>query len=228
MTKAKSCTNIIDIIALPFIIDLDKVLDAHPVSDWGKYNNHLKIGGVKITIDGSPQGRTAYFSTPYLTGGPNGELEWRGELAFPGNHQEAVRKVYHLDVPLFLHANGDAAIDTFFQAHVYAAASDLERDRRVTLIHAQFTRKDQLDKYVRYKITPSFYTLHTYYFAGAHIANRGEQQAMYISPMRDAIDKGLRPTNHTDFIVAPLDQMFMLWSAVNRIPAVPPAAGRLG
>ena len=40
---------------------------------------------------------------------------------------------------------------------------------------------------------------------------------MYISPMRDAIDAGLRPTNHTDFVVAPLDQMFMLWTAVNRV-----------
>ena len=64
---------------------------------------------------------------------------------------------------------------------------------------------------------PSFYTLHTYYFAEAHIAQRGREQAMYISPMRDAIDAGLHPTNHTDFVVAPLDQMFMLWSAVNRI-----------
>jgi predicted amidohydrolase YtcJ len=34
--------------------------------------------------------------------------------------------------------------------------------------------------------------------------------------MRDSIDAGLHPTNHTDFVVAPLDQMFMLWSAVNR------------
>lgn len=40
---------------------------------------------------------------------------------------------------------------------------------------------------------------------------------MYISPMRDSIDAGLHPTNHTDFVVAPLDQMFMLWSAVNRV-----------
>jgi predicted amidohydrolase YtcJ len=40
---------------------------------------------------------------------------------------------------------------------------------------------------------------------------------MYISPMRDAIDKGLRVTNHTDLVVAPLDQMFMMWSAVNRV-----------
>jgi len=29
--------------------------------------------------------------------------------------------------------------------------------------------------------------------------------------MRDAIDKGLHPTNHTDFYVAPIDQMFRLW-----------------
>ena len=40
---------------------------------------------------------------------------------------------------------------------------------------------------------------------------------MYISPMRDAIDAGLHPTNHTDAPVVPLDQMFMLWTAVNRI-----------
>jgi predicted amidohydrolase YtcJ len=87
----------------------------------------------------------------------------------------------------------------------------------VTAIHAQFLRKDQIERFARYKIRPSLYTLHTYYFADAHIANRGKEQAMYISPMRDAIDAGLRPTNHTDFVVAPLDQMFMLWSAVNRI-----------
>ena len=87
----------------------------------------------------------------------------------------------------------------------------------MTAIHAQFIRKDQIPKFVQYKIRPSFYTLHTYYFAEAHIANRGPEQASYISPMRDAIDAGLHPTNHTDFVVAPLDQMFMLWSAVNRI-----------
>jgi hypothetical protein len=83
--------------------------------------------------------------------------------------------------------------------------------------HVQFVRPAQLDKFVQYKVTPSLYTLHTYYFAEAHIANRGKEQASFISPMRAAINKGLRPTNHTDFVVAPLDQMFMMWSAVNRV-----------
>jgi predicted amidohydrolase YtcJ len=34
---------------------------------------------------------------------------------------------------------------------------------------------------------------------------------------RDDIEKGLRPTNDTDFIVAPLNQLIVMWSAVNRI-----------
>ena len=46
--------NVIDVIAYPFITDLDKILEAVPLAGWGKYDNHLKIGGVKITIDGSP------------------------------------------------------------------------------------------------------------------------------------------------------------------------------
>jgi predicted amidohydrolase YtcJ len=210
--------NIIDVIAYPFITELDPTLAAFPVSGWGTYHDGLKIGGVKITIDGSPQGRTAKFTTPYLTGGPGGEENWTGELTFPQETINGmVKRVYELGVPLNLHANGDGAIDAFFTAHEFAAADDLGRDRNVTMIHAQFTRRDQIDKYVAYKIRPSFYTLHTYYFAEAHIANRGAVQAAYISPMRDAIDAGLHPSNHTDFVVAPLDQMFMLWSAVNRI-----------
>ena len=210
--------NIIDVIAYPFITELDQILEAAPLASWGRYDNHLKIGGVKITIDGSPQGRTAFFTTPYLTGGPGGEKNWRGELTFPQDTiNQMVKRVYDLGVPLNLHANGDGAIDAFLLAHETVAADDPGKDRDVTMIHAQFTRPDQLDKYVKYRITPSFYTAHTFYFADAHIANRGREQAMYISPMRDAIDKGLKPTNHTDFYVAPLDQMFMLWTAVNRI-----------
>jgi predicted amidohydrolase YtcJ len=210
--------NIIDVIAFPFILELEKILAEIPVAQWGKYEQRFKIGGVKITIDGSPQGRTAFFTTPYLRGGPGGEENWTGELSAPQEViNQAVKFVYDLGVPLNLHANGDGAIDAFITAHEAVAGDDPQRNRNVTLIHAQFTRKDQIEKFLAYNLRPSFYTLHTYYFADTHINNRGVEQAGYISPMRDAIDAGLHPTNHTDFVVAPLDQIFMLWSAVNRI-----------
>ena len=210
--------NIIDVVAHPFILDVDKVLAEYPLEKWTKYKNRFKIGAVKITLDGSPQGRTAFFTTPYLTGGPGGEKDWKGEPTFPQDlANKMVKKVYDMNVPLIVHCNGDASIDAFLTAYEFARAGDYSRPWNVTTIHTQFMRKNQVPKFVKYKVRPSFYTLHTFYFAEAHIANRGKEQAMYISPMRDAIDAGLRPTNHTDFVVAPLDQMMMLYSAVNRI-----------
>lgn len=210
--------NIIDVVAYPFITDADKILAEYPLAKWTRYENRFKLGGVKITLDGSPQGCTAFFTTPYLTGGPGGEKDWKGEPTFPQDLANRMfKKVYDLNVPLLVHCNGDASIDAFLTAYEFARAGDYSKPWNVTTIHTQFIRKDQIPKFVEYRIRPSFYTLHTFYFADAHIANRGKEQAMYISPMRDAIDAGLRPTNHTDFVVAPLDQMMMLYSAVNRI-----------
>ena len=195
--------NIIDVVAYPFITDVDKVLAEIPVSQWVKYNNQFKVGGVKITLDGSPPGRTAFFTTPYLTGGPSGEADWTGEPTFPQDlANKMVKKVYDLNVPLILHCNGDASIDAFLTAYEYARAGDFSRPWNVTTIHTQFMRKDHIPKFVEYKVRPSFYTLHTFYFAEAHVANRGKEQAMYISPMRDAIDAGLhRQTIPTSWLL---------------------------
>lgn len=207
----------IDVIALPFITDVEATVKKYPVETWMAYDNGLKIGGCKITIDGSPQGKTAAFTTPYLTGGPAGEENWIGEPTFPTDmFNGMVQGCYDLGVQLYLHANGDAAIDMAIAAHELAAADNLDADRRTVIVHSQFVRPDQLDKYAAYKFIPSFYTEHAFFFSAAHIANRGLEQASYLSPMRDAIDLGLKPTNHTDFNVVPIDQMLVMWSAVTR------------
>ncbi len=207
----------IDVVSYPFITEFDTIFKLYRSEDFGQYNHHFKLGGIKITIDGSPQGRTALFTTPYLTGGPAGEKEWFGESTFSQEQVNAMlKKVYDKGVQSTFHANGDGAIDMCIQAHEYASGDSPTEDRRTTIIHSQFVREDQLDKYVEYKMIPSFYTEHTFFFADAHIKNRGLTQASFISPMKTAITKGLKPTNHTDFNVAPIDQMMVLWTAVNR------------
>ncbi|BBA86926.1 metal-dependent hydrolase [Mycobacterium pseudoshottsii JCM 15466] len=210
--------DLIDVIAYPFILELDEVLPENPADTFGTYHNRLKLGGVKITLDGSPQGRTAFFTTPYLADGPGGEKNLSGELPFS---QETVngwfKRVYDLGLPLNIHANGDGAIDVLLAAHEYAAADDPTKDRHTTVIHSQFVRRDQLAKYVEYNLIPSLFTEHAFYFGDTHVRLRGKEQAHFLSPMRAAIDMGLRPTYHTDFNVTPLDQMFVLWTAVNRV-----------
>jgi len=208
----------IDVVSYPFILDLDKVLAKYPPSTFGIYKDRLKLGGCKITLDGSPQGKTALFNTPYLTGGPTGQKNWRGGPTFPQDFANAsVRKCYDNGLQMLIHANGDGAVDMALKAHEFAAAGSLDKDRRTVIIHSQFARKYQLQKYVQYKLIPSFFTEHTFLFADAHLKNRGKEQAYFMSPMKTAIDFGLRPTNHTDYGVAPIGQMATIWTAVNRI-----------
>jgi len=207
----------IDVVSYPFIGDLETVLKNHPVSTFGKYENRLKLAGCKILADGSPQGKTAFFTKPYLTGGPGGEKDWTGEPTFPQNVLNGMFKTcYDNGLQVIAHANGDAGIDAVLKAHEFAAPDSLDKDRRTTVIHSQFVRKDQLQKYADYNMIPSFYTEHTFFFGEAHIKNRGLEQASFISPMKTAIEMGLQPTNHTDFSVVPMDQMMVIWTAVNR------------
>ena len=208
----------IDVISYPLFTEMDGLFKTHTPADFGKYKQRFKLGGIKITVDGSPQGRTALFTTPYLEGGPSGEKDWYGNASFSQDvANQLLKRIYDMGLQSSFHANGDGAIDMLLKAHEFAAAGDLSTDRRTLSIHSQFIRRDQIDKFVQYRIIPSFFTLHTFYFADTHIRNRGLAQASFLSPMHTAIGKGLRPSNHTDFNVVPLDQMFVVWSAVNRI-----------
>ena len=207
----------LDVIALPFITEIDAVFAGQPPHEEKAYRNRLRIGGVKVVADGSPQGRTAFFTTPYLTGGPAGQTTWRGEPTVPqAELNEMVKKVYDGGARLFVHVNGDAAIDAFLEAHRAAAGDDPAKPRGTVGVHSQFIRPDQLEKYRVWNITPSFFTIHCFYFGDTHVANRGANQTAFISPMKTARGLGLLPTNHTDFNVAPLDQLFTMHTAVNR------------
>ena len=63
---------VLDVVALPSFVDMPKWLGKRAYT-FGQWQGRLKLQGIKITEDGSPQGRTAYMSTPYLHGGPTGQ-----------------------------------------------------------------------------------------------------------------------------------------------------------
>jgi predicted amidohydrolase YtcJ len=208
----------LDVVLLPFIAEIDAIFAGKPPRNEPEYRNRLRIGGVKVVMDGSPQGRTAAFTTPYLTDGPAGQKQWRGDLSFPQPVlNDWVKKVYDGGATLFVHCNGDAAIDALLEAHRFASDGEPAKPRGTVGVHSQFIRRDQLEKYKAWSITPSFFTIHCFYFGDTHVANRGREQADFISPMKSARALGMRPANHTDFNVAPLDQIFTIHTAVNRI-----------
>lgn len=59
----------------------------------------------------------------------------------------------------------------------------LDKDRRTIVIHSQFVRPDQLKKYKAYKIEPSFFTNHAYFWGDVHVENLGKELAHLLSPI---------------------------------------------
>ncbi len=118
---------------------------------------------------------------------------------------------------MLIHVNADGTVDMALKAHEYASGKDPGAARRTIMIHSQFIRKDQLEKYAMYNLIPSFFTEHTFIFADVYMKSRGAEQTNFISPMKSTIALGMHPINHTVFNVFPIDQMYLLWTAVNRV-----------
>ncbi len=190
-------------------------------SEWNKkeYNHHYRIGGVKLGLDGSPQGRTAWRTIPYLIP-PDGQKQ--GYLGYPIiADDKKVMAIFDTafanNWQIITHANGDAAVDQLIRCMKPAAAKYGNADRRNVLIHGQYTRMDQLDSLKKLDVVASLYPMHTFYWGDWHKQIIGDSLGNKISPIKSALNKGLHVTSHTDAPVALPNLMMIMWTTVNRV-----------
>ncbi len=178
----------------------------------GGYRHHLRLGGYKIFLDGSPQGRTAWLSAPYL----GGDGHYCG---YPIHTDEQVRRLVQKSLDdgrqLLCHCNGDAASQQYIEAF-QAVLGQKSCPTRPVMIHAQTVRDDQLAQMAPLGMIASFFTAHTYYWGDVHLKNLGPARAGHISPAVSAIENGVVYTFHQDTPVLPPDMIDTLWCAVNR------------
>lgn len=182
---------------------------------FGKYQNHFKIGGAKIILDGSPQGKTAWLTRPYEGGESN--------CGYPTHPDEwvegAVRAALEGEYQILAHCNGDAASDQYIRCYkkALAATGKTDTDIRPVMIHCQTVRDDQLDEMAEIHMIPSIFVAHTYYWGDVHLKNLGWERGSRISPVRSALERGLIYNFHQDCPVLKPDMMQTVWCAVNRI-----------
>jgi predicted amidohydrolase YtcJ len=206
-----------------FPIDVVSYIDSSDTapleSAWHSrdYRNGYRVGGMKITLDGSPQGRTAWRTTPYLLPPEGQDDDYVGYPAMPDEAANAaVDMAYANDWQVLVHANGDAAVDQMLNAVSLATDKHGGGDRRSTLIHGQYVRPDQLDRMVDLEMTASLFPMHTFYWGDWHKQIIGDELGNQISPTRSALDRGLPVTSHTDAPVALPNLMQVMWATVNR------------
>jgi hypothetical protein len=207
----------IDVVVYP---DLPAELDFLLATGASRtYRNGFRIGGAKINLDGSPQGRTAWLTRPYAVPPPGRKPGFRGNPVFADDAdlQRLVDLAFEQDWQLLMHNNGDAASDQMIRTVAAAAARYGNADRRTVAIHAQTVREDQLDAFETLGIIPSFFGMHTFYWGDWHRdVTLGPERASRISPAQSARRRGMVFTQHHDAPVALPSALVVLHTVVNR------------
>lgn len=206
----------LDTIAYPLVTANPRKIMRENPGIANQYANRLKIGGYKMLLDGSPQGKSAWLTEPY-----EGEESYRG---YPWFKDEDVKNYVSMALEdnqqLLVHCNGDAASDQLLTSYIeaYKESDNKNKDNlRPTMIHCQTVRDDQLDQMVELKMIPSIFVAHTYYWGDVHLKNLGDERGRRVSPAKSALNRNLVVNFHQDSpVVKPL-MLHTIWSAVNRI-----------
>lgn len=203
----------IDVVAYP-----DIVAAAGQIAPSRQYLNRFRIGGAKLSLDGSPQGKTAWLTRPYFVPPAGQGADYRGYPSMkPPEAIALIDKAFANGWQLLCHANGDAAIDLLIEGVEKATARLGPADRRTVLIHGQTTRADQLDALKRLGVIPSLFPMHTFYWGDWHRDSvLGPERAETISPTGWALQRGMKFTTHHDAPVALADSMRVLSATVTR------------
>ena len=178
-----------------------------------QYDRHFKLGGYKMFLDGSPQGRTAWMRTPYRDAP---DYFGYGTLS-DAKVREFIRLAFAQQMQILAHCNGDAAAGQYIDA-----VAELERQKmdvaalRPVIIHAQLLGRDQLPRVRSAGLLPSFFVAHVYHWGDVHIENFGRARADEISPAASALGEGIQFTFHQDAPVIEPDMIETVWCAVNR------------
>lgn len=184
------------------------------------YTHHFRIGGAKLNLDGSPQGKTAWLTKPYLVPPPGQKSDYRGYPAIADDNavDELVLKAFSNGWQLLAHCAGDAASDQYINAIRNATVKLGPGDRRPVMIHAHTVRADQLDAMKELGVIPSFFSMHTFYWGDWHRDSvLGAERAANFAPAKWALDRGMRFTQHHDAPVALPNSIMILHTQVNRV-----------
>ena len=203
----------LDIVGYPSLQNAHELLQGHP--ERKIYQGRYRLGGYKIILDGSPQGRTAWLSQPY---------EGSEDCAYGAYSDEEVYQFLRTAAlegeQVLAHCNGDAASEQLLSQYekIVQEVPGAQIVRPV-MIHAQTVRLDQLPRMKALAMIPSFFVEHVCQWGEIHRQNLGEERASRISPVQSALDCGLTVTFHQDTPVLPPDMLHTIWTAVNRLTA---------
>lgn len=173
-----------------------------------------RMGPIKFLLDGSIQGRTGKLDWPgYCCGADHGMMQ-----ADPAEIMEAMRPFHRAGLQIAVHANGDEAIRVGLDIFENLLDDHPRRDHRHRLEHVQMASASMFRRMKTLGVLPNLFANHIWYWGDIHRAQTmGPAKARRIDACGIADRLGLPFSIHSDAPVTPLDPLFTMWCAVNRI-----------
>ena len=188
---------------------VDEAYAAGLVSGAG--DDWLRVGAVKIFLDGSAGGRTAWMSEPYL-----GEDNTGVQILSDDELEKLVAEHHAQGYQLACHAIGDRAIGQLITAYEKALAAVPDPDRRHRIEHCGFSTEAQHKRMLAAGIYPCPQQAFIYDFGDSYISVLGEERALSSYPLKTWDDLGFKPGTGSDSPVCLPNPFPNLYSMVTR------------
>jgi len=173
----------------------------------------LRLGRIKVVVDGSIQGFTARLKWPgYFNGSPQGL--W---YVSPDQLREVIELTLKENIQIHTHTNGDQATELVLDTLENALLKHPSNDHRFTLQHCQLANSSQFRRMKKLGLCVNLFANHLYYWGEEHYGKTvGPERAERMNSCKTALDNNVPLAIHSDAPVTPLGPLFTAWCAINR------------
>jgi predicted amidohydrolase YtcJ len=184
---------------------------------------NLDVCGVKIFLDGSGAGRTAWMYKPFETDASHANPGTGFPMMATESYRAMVTLFTKAGIPIGTHAIGDRAIDTVVDAYADALKAAPKVGLRHSLIHANLPTEHAIDVMAELQKTydagyPEAQAEFLWFLGDALAAGWGPERSQKMMPYATYVKRGVLYSDGSDYPVTPYAPRYGLWSSVAREP----------
>ncbi len=172
----------------------------------------LRVGPLKIFLDGGIGARTAAQTKPY-PGEPNNRgILWLEQEPL----NELVQRAHGAGFRIATHAIGDRAIEAILDAYRLALDRAPRPDHRLRIEHLTLPQRDQAARAGRMGLVAAVQPVFIHGAANTYTNNLGQPRAGQVEPYRKLLDAGVVLAGGSDSPVTPFEPLLGIQAAVTR------------
>jgi predicted amidohydrolase YtcJ len=196
-----------------FVDNLDFVNDWLKVgSNTGLGNDRLRIGPLKIMIDGSSSGPTAATRKPYTSNPDDSGIMSLSQAQI----DDVVLRAQKAGWQMTCHAVGDRAIDAMLTAYEKANEACPRKDARHRIEHCAMMTEGLLERVRALGVIPVPQPVFLYEFGDGYFINYGRERADMMFPCASFLRAGVPIAGSSDCPITFSNPMLNIYMAVNR------------